>query len=44
LRSYARAPRRVYRTRIPSHSASLSFAEEPQLLLKLAACQKAFPA
>src|SRR5207237_568891 len=32
-RSCARARRRVYRTRIPSHSASLSFADEPQLLL-----------
>jgi hypothetical protein len=31
LRSCARARRRVYRTRIPSRSASLSFADEPQL-------------
>src|SRR5438128_2366809 len=29
LHSSARAPRRVYRTRIPSRSASLNFADEP---------------
>jgi hypothetical protein len=37
LRSCARAPRRIYRMRRPSRSAWLSFADQPQLLLDLAA-------